>query len=256
MHFSHACSSQSFCSNIYHFGSQEICCIPIQAAASMTSPLLSAGIQQDLLWVLQKKTFQIQRSHDTYTLVWIHLPLKLLFLSPCSIIFQQVRIYCTYVLEFGVLEFIVAAAGPRVCRGTMALALMAGAGSGAASSSTAKPSSASKAGNPGGGRPKSVHICPRLSDEIWYSRMAPFSASASFVSWKAFGVMIYNQSTEQPHVLRDVPKLGTVDLNCGTGSHQVFSQVYSFAHRTAPEVKKAPQKMDSKKASCSMGLGP
>lgn len=34
------------------------------------------------------------------------------------------------------------------------------------------------------------------------------------------------QSTEQPHVLRDVPRSCTVDLNCGTGSHQVFSQVH------------------------------
>lgn len=185
MHFSHACSSQSFSSNIYHFGSQEICCAcfmssttkhtypPIPAPASMTSPLLSTCIQQDLLWVLQKKTFRF-RDHMIHIHWYEYIFLESFFLSPYSIIFQQVRLYCTYVLEFGVLEFIVAAAGPRVCRGTMALALMAGAGSGAASSSTAKPSSASKAGNPGGGRPKSckfricitVHICPRLSDEI------------------------------------------------------------------------------------------
>lgn len=39
------------------------------------------------------------------------------FLSPYSIIFQQVRIYCTYVWEFGVLEFIVAAAGPACVAG-------------------------------------------------------------------------------------------------------------------------------------------
>ena len=106
---------------------------------------------------------------------------------------------------------------------------------------------------------RTTQVCPHLSTIVWWNMIftnGAQTASASFVSWKAFGVMIYNQSTEQPHVLRDVPKLGTVDLNCGTGSHQVFSQVYSFAHRTAPEVKKAPQKMDSKKASCSMGLGP
>ncbi len=81
----------------------------------------------------------------------------------------------------------------------MALALMAGAGSGAASSSTAKPSSASKEGNPGGGGIEHnlciLRTSIALSAIVWWSmifKIGAETASASFVIWKAFGVMIYN----------------------------------------------------------------